>query len=74
MKVFVAGAKTDGSDAVYYGTKLRGASNAKARKALKFSPAATGMAGLDTSLCDCPRSERPATVDAVRHASEVAAP
>ena len=27
-----------GEDAVYYGTKLRGASNAKARKALQFNP------------------------------------
>jgi nucleoside-diphosphate-sugar epimerase len=28
----------DGEDGIYYGTKLRGASNAKAKKALRFSP------------------------------------
>ena len=28
----------DGEDAIYYGTKLRGASNAKAKKALRFTP------------------------------------
>jgi nucleoside-diphosphate-sugar epimerase len=27
-----------GEDAIYYGTKLRGASNAKAKKALRFTP------------------------------------
>jgi nucleoside-diphosphate-sugar epimerase len=30
--------KTGGEDAVYYGTKLRGASNAKAKKVLAFAP------------------------------------
>jgi hypothetical protein len=27
-----------GEDAIYYGTKVRGASNARARKALRFAP------------------------------------
>jgi hypothetical protein len=30
--------KTVGEDAVYYGTKLRGASNAKAKKTCNFTP------------------------------------
>lgn len=33
-----AGRERGGEDAVYYGTKLRGASNAKARMALNFAP------------------------------------
>ncbi len=32
------GRERGGADAVYYGTKLRGASNAKAKKALSFAP------------------------------------
>jgi hypothetical protein len=35
---------TLGEDAVFYGTQLRGASNAKAKRALAFAPPAAGVA------------------------------
>jgi hypothetical protein len=34
----VTGPDAAGEDAIYYGRKLRGASNAKAKKALRFTP------------------------------------
>lgn len=55
------GRERGGADAVCYGTKLRGASNAKAKIALNFAPPSAGMAGFvnESSRVNWSRTESP---------------